>query len=225
MIETFESRIENHQAMVISIASRIHKRLPRFIPYDDVLSCGQIGLAQAARTYVPQPNAQFSTYAYYRIRGAIFDGLSRMNWSTRSEYRRYKAMQMANSVVETNSSNDDCSDPEKNANWFANTVENLSVVYLFSAADTDNPIENQLVGNDDDPGEQAETKELSGLLAAALKTLPREEQRLIQLSYFEGLSLAEAAKKLNKSRSWGSRTHAKILKTLGGQIMGAGVET
>ena len=225
MIETFEERIEKHQPMVISIASNIHKRLPRFISYEDVLSCGQIGLAQAARTYQPQPNAQFSTYAYYRIRGAIFDGLSRMNWTTRAEYRRYKAMKMANSAVESRSTSDDYSDPEKNANWFVDTVENLSTVYLFSAADTENPIENQLVGNDHDPGERAETNELSGLLSEALKTLSSEEQQLIQFTYFENLSLAEAAKKLNKSRSWGSRTHAKILKTLGGQLMGSGIES
>ncbi|MFK7767207.1 MAG: sigma-70 family RNA polymerase sigma factor [Mariniblastus sp.] len=225
MIETFEQRIENHQAMVISIASKIHKRLPRFITYDDVLSCGQIGLAQAARTYQPQPEAKFSTYAYYRIRGAIFDGISRMNWTTRAEYRRYKALQMANSAVEATTTDDDSSDPEKNAGWFVDTVENLSTVYLFSAADTENPIENQLVGNDDDPGERAETRELSEKLMSAIATLSNEEQQLIQLTYFQNLSLAEAAKKLNKSRSWGSRTHAKVLKTLGGQLMGSEVES
>jgi len=128
-------------------------------------------------------------------------------------------------VAEANSDDDDSSDPEKNANWFANTVQNLSVVYLFSAADTENSIENQLVGNDDDPQVEAETKELSELLVEAIATLPEEEKQLIQLSYFEGMSLAEAAKKLNKSRSWGSRTHAKVLKTLGNHLIGSGVET
>jgi RNA polymerase sigma factor for flagellar operon FliA len=225
MIETFESRIEKHQPLVISIANRIHRRLPRFIPYDDVLSCGQIGLAQAARTYQPQPNAKFSTYAYYRITGAIFDGLSRMNWTTRAEYRRYKSMQIANSVLESETANDDSSDPEKNATWFADTVDNLAVVYLFSAADTENPIENRIVGKDDDPGARAETNELSQKLAEAISTLPRDEQQLIRLAYYDGLSLAEAANQMNKSRSWGSRTHAKILKTLGHQIMGSGVKT
>lgn len=211
--------------MVISIAGRIHRRLPRFIPYDDVLSCGQIGLTQAARTYQPQPNAKFSTYAYYRITGAIFDGLSRMNWTTRAEYRRYKSMQMANSVIESETTRrEDCSDPEKNATWFADTVDSLAVVYLFSAADAENPIENQLVGNDDDPGTKAETNELSQKLREAISTLPSDEQNLIRLAYFDGLSLAEAASQLNKSRSWGSRTHAKILKTLGSQIMGSGVK-
>lgn len=225
MIETFESRIEKHQPLVISIANRIHRRLPRFIPYEDVLSCGQIGLTQAARTYQPQPNAKFSTYAYYRITGAIFDGLSRMNWTSRAEYRKYKSQQMANSVVENETTRDDSDDPEKNATWFANTVDNLAVVYLFSAADTENPIENQLEGNDDDPGAQAETNELSLKLKEAISTLPSDEKKLIQLAYFEGHSLAEAASQMNRSRSWGSRTHAKILKTLGGQLMGSDVKT
>lgn len=220
MIESVASLIEKHQAMVISIANRIHKRLPPFIPFEDVLSCGQVGLAQAAQTYQPQPGAQFSTYAYYRITGGIYDGLSRMNWSTRSEYRRYKAMQMANAVVESNSEESPESEGEGNAKWFANTVENLSVVYLFSASDPENPIENQLVAAEQAPDQIAENNELSGKLHGALANLPEEERQLIQLSYFEGLSLAEAASRMNKSRSWGSRTHAKILKTLGGELLG-----
>lgn len=221
-METFESRIEKHQPLVVSIAKQIHKRLPRFITYDDVLAYGQIGLTQASRTYQPQPGTKFSTYAYYRITGAIYDGIARMNWSTRAEYRRYKAMQMANSVQEENASSGSSGgdDPEENARWLSGTIENLAVVYVFSAADTENPIENQLVGNDDNPEEKAETKELCERLSGALGTLDDEEQKLIQLTYYEGMSLAEAAKQLGKSRSWGSRTHAKILKSLGGQLMG-----
>ena len=222
MIESVESLIEQHQPLVVSIASRIHKRLPPFITFDDVLSCGQVGLAQAAQTYQPQPGAKFSTYAYYRISGAIYDGLSRMNWSTRAEYRKYKARQMANEVVESNEEQTDNTNQEQNAKWFVNTVENLSTVYLFSASDPDNPIENQLEADDQGPEQRAENNELSQRLHEALSQLPEEERNLIQLSYFENMSLAEAAKKLNKSRSWGSRTHAKIIKTLGSQLLGTG---
>lgn len=221
MIESVESLVEKHQALVISIANRIHKRLPPFIPFEDVLSCGQVGLAQAAQTYQPQPGAKFSTYAYYRITGGIYDGLSRMNWSTRSEYRKYKAAQMATAVVEqTSAESESDTSSDGNAKWFANTVENLSCVYLFSASDPENPIENQLVAEDHSPDEVAETNELSQKLHSALANLPDEERQLIQLSYFDGMSLAEAAGKLNKSRSWGSRTHAKILKTLGADLLG-----
>lgn len=219
-METFESRIENHQPLVVSLAQQIHKRLPRFITYDDVVSYGQVGLAQASRTYQPQPGTKFSSYAYYRIKGAIYDGIARMNWTTRAEYRKYKAMQMANAAVAANS--DDSTEPsqESDARWFANNVESLAMVYVFSSADSENPFENQLLGDDVAPDEAAENNELSQKLHEAIKNLPDDEKQLVTLTYFEGQSLAEAASQLGKSRSWGSRTHARILKTLGSELLG-----
>jgi len=216
-METFESKIEAHQPLVISLAKQIHKRLPRFITYDDVLSYGQLGLAQAARTYQPQPGTKFSSYAYYRIKGAIYDGIARMNWTTRAEYRKYKAMQMANSAVSENS---DQSDTENDARWFAKNVESLAMVYVFSTADSENPIENQLVGDNITPDEAAENKELCLKLREAIEKLPEEEKQLVTLTYFQGQSLAEASSQLGKSRSWGSRTHARILKILGADLIG-----
>ena len=219
-METFESRIENHQPLVISLAQQIHKRLPRFITYDDVVSYGQVGLAQASRTYQPQPGTKFSSYAYYRIKGAIYDGIARMNWTTRAEYRKYKAMQMANATVAANS--DDSTEPsqESDARWFANNVESLAMVYVFSSADSENPFENQLLGDDVAPDEAAENNELSQKLHEAIKNLPDDEKQLVTLTYFERQSLAEAASQLGKSRSWGSRTHARIRKTLGSELLG-----
>ena len=223
-MDTFKERIEKHQPLVMSIAKQIHKRLPRFITFEDVLSYGQVGLTQASRTYQPRPGTKFSSYAYYRITGAIYDGIARMNWTSRAEYRRYKALREANSVAEANSGGADCDDPEKDAQWFTNTVENLAVVYVFSSADDDNPIENQLVGAHDAPEDIAERNELCGMLHHAIGGLDEDEQQLVQLTYFEGQSLAEAAKSLGRSRSWGSRTHSKILKVLGTELLGEGFE-
>lgn len=224
-MDTFQDKIEKHQPLVISIAKQIHKRLPRFITFDDVLSYGQVGLTQASRTYQPQPGTKFSSYAYYRITGAIYDGIARMNWTSRAEYRRYKALREANAVAEYNSGGADCDDPEKDAKWFSNTVENLAVVYVFSCADDENPIENQLIGNNDAPEDVAERNELCANLHQAIGGLAEDEQQLVQLTYFQGHSLAEAAKILGRSRSWGSRTHAKILKSLGTELLGSGFES
>lgn len=227
MIETIESRIADSQPLLISICKRIHQRLPKFILYEDVMSCGQLGLLQAAQTYIPQPGAKFSTYAYYRISGAVFDGLSRMNWTTRAEYRKYKAAQMANHCldpIDKPLQPAESASSEQDARWFSDSVENLSVVYLFSASDPENPVENQLLSKDDDPGTMAETNELKELLRTAISSLPPDEQKLIRLAYFEDFSLAEAAQQLGKSRSWGSRTHARILSTLKTKLIGSKVE-
>lgn len=219
MIETFEEKIEKNQPLLMSIAKRIHKRLPRFISFEDVFSCGQLGLAQAARTYQPRPNAKFSTFAYYRISGAIYDGLSKMNWTSRAEYKRYKAARLANESLQAGAGNSIPDSPDEYASWLVESVDSLAMIYMFSGSDEENSIENQLVGNDDDPRAVAESKELSELVGKALATLPSEEEQLIRMTYFEGMSLAEAAKRLGKSRSWGSRTHARILKSLSAQLL------
>ena len=219
---TSQELIEEHQPLVISIASRIYKRLPRFISYDDVLSYGQLGLAQAARTYQPSPDAKFATFAYYRISGAIYDGITKMNWSSRTEFRNAKAMQMANDLLEQDNATK-LEDDDSSANWFVDTVESLSTVFLYSSGNPETNMEDHFEGSELSPDQAIETRELTGLLRNALSTLKEESRRLIELSYFEGYSLAEAAKQLGKSRSWGSRTHAEVLKVLSHQLVGAEV--
>ena len=218
MIDDFEKQIMIHQPLVISIAARIHKTLPKFIAYEDVLAYGQMGLTQAANTYESKPGAQFSTFAYYRITGAIYDGIARMNWSTRAQYRHFKSLQMASEVVAEVAERSGCDGFESNADWFVDSVQNLSVVYLFSAATNESPIENQLVGDACDPADIAAGNELGELLLSAIEKLPTVERELICKTYYEGMSLAEASESLGRSRSWGSRTHLKILKTLGQQL-------
>ena len=217
--QTFETRIEKHQPLLISIVNSIHKRLPPFILYDDVLGYGQLGLAQASRTYQPQPKAKFSTYAYYRISGAIYDGIGRMNWSTRAEYRRYRARQQANDYLEETDKKRLENNPEEQAKWLDDSVRSLSTIYMFSGLDNEKPFESQIAGSDNEPAEEAETSELVLLLRLAVKQLPSDERSLIEMVYFEDMPLAEAARKLGKSRSWASRLHARVLKDLGKQLV------
>lgn len=217
--ETFESRIEQHQPLLISIVNSIFKRLPPFILYEDVMGYGQLGLAQASRTYQPHPKAKFATFAYYRISGSIYDGIGRMNWNTRSEYRRYKARQLANDCLEESDSRQTKDNPEKQAKWLDESVRSLATIHIFSGLDPENPFESQIAGSDNKPSEKAETGELVGLLREAMNQLPAVEKELIELVYFGDMPMAEAARKLRKSRSWASRLHARILKDLGKQLV------
>src|SRR5512142_2648950 len=45
---------------------------------DDLIAYGNIGLFEAAERFDPKVNANFLTFAHYRIKGAIFDGLRKM---------------------------------------------------------------------------------------------------------------------------------------------------
>src|SRR5438045_3523425 len=89
--------IEN-QGLVRAQASQIHRGLPRSVDLDDLIAYGQIGLHEAALSYDPERGGKFSTYAYYRIRGVIFDGLAKMAWFNRAKQQRAMYERAANEL-------------------------------------------------------------------------------------------------------------------------------
>jgi RNA polymerase sigma factor for flagellar operon FliA len=137
-----------------------------------------------------------------------------MNWMSRAEYRRQRAAQIANDVLEDGAAADTPKTTEEQARWLFDSVESLTLVHVFSSIDPDAG-ELQIADQKaNDPSNNAEYNELREVLTRALDNLPGIEQRLIKLTYFEDKSVAEASAELGMSRSWGSRTHAKILKKL-----------
>ncbi len=62
-------------SQVYYIASRIRERLPQHVELEDLVNAGVIGLLEASRSFDSSKNAQFKTFAKFRIRGAILDSL------------------------------------------------------------------------------------------------------------------------------------------------------
>ncbi len=208
--------ITQGQALVRSLALRIYRNVPVRVDLEDLIAYGEVGLAEAARDFEPDMGNQFSTYAYYRIRGAIYDGLSKMTWTSRARYRRMRFESMANDVLESERETDDGQprNAEESGRWFARVTEKLAVVYLASDADADNDPTNQI----EDPVASAPLqfihKEASEKLRTLVDKLPYSESNLIRLVYFEGYTLQEAGNRLGFSKSWASRLHARVLEQL-----------
>src|SRR4051812_22091921 len=90
---TPQQLVHSCQGLVRSLAWQIHRKCPAQVELDDLIAYGQVGLAQAANEFDPVRANQFTTYAYYRIRGAILDGLSQLSWFRSYEKRaRYERM-------------------------------------------------------------------------------------------------------------------------------------
>src|SRR3569623_1222324 len=77
-MDATDTLVLQHQDYVRSLARGISKKLPRHVDFEDLVSLGQIGLVTAAKQYEPGRGVAFTTFAYYRIRGSIFDGLRSM---------------------------------------------------------------------------------------------------------------------------------------------------
>jgi RNA polymerase sigma factor for flagellar operon FliA len=65
------------QSKVMFIARRLHERLSSElqIPLDDLAAVGAIGLLEAFDRFEPARGIQFTTFAEYRVRGAMYDAL------------------------------------------------------------------------------------------------------------------------------------------------------
>ena len=206
-----ESRIESCQGLVRSIALAVHQRLAGVHDLEDLIAYGQIGSTQAAGEYDPSRGVQLSTYAYYRIRGAIYDGVAKMGWQRLT--RRDAAW---DEVLADDAENPGNESAPESTNWLEGITERMATASLLSSAS-----ESALDVADDEasqPDVEVCREELRTHLHRLVDQLPEESAQLIRETYFGGLSMEAAASKLGVSKSWASRMHAKALQVLGERL-------
>ena len=212
--------IADGQALVRSLAYRIQRSVPVKVDLEDLIAYGEVGLAESARDFDPSHGTQFSTFAYYRIQGAIYDGLAKMTWTSRSRNKRIRFEQMAQATLENEcqgSMNADST--SQHGAWFAKTTEKLAVVYLASGGtDEESNFAERVVDTAEEAPQMVLHREASNKLKELVSMLPHDEQRLVNIVYFEGQTLQDASSQLGISKSWASRLHARILERLAGQL-------
>src|SRR5437763_9448186 len=93
--EEREQLILEHLPQVRLIARRIHERLPESVSLDDLVSTGVVGLISAIDRFDASHNVKLKTYAEYKIRGAILDGLRGLDWAPRQQRKRSKQIEAA----------------------------------------------------------------------------------------------------------------------------------
>lgn len=74
-----DHRIISYLPLVHKIVGQIAGYLKASVSTEDLVSAGTIGLVKAARDFDESKDAEFKTYAYIRIRGAVIDELR--SWS------------------------------------------------------------------------------------------------------------------------------------------------
>ena len=224
--KTPQELMEDAQGLVISLASNVRRKIPFRVDLDDLIAYGEVGLAEAARDYDPSKGAAFTTFAYYRVRGAIYDGLSKMSWTSRARYRKWRFEQMANEKLAEEAMHSASSDLESEAKWLRDATEQLAVIFLSCQDDGKSGVRESSLEDPTAPSASsiAAQREILGKLRELVNGLPPTEQRLISQVYFEGTTLQEAGNSLGISKSWASRIHAKALENLSRSLRRLGAQ-
>ena len=70
--------LEKYGAYVRSLAAQVRKQFNSQFEMEELVAWGQVGLLEAAERFDARVGANFLTFAHYRIKGAIYDGLRKM---------------------------------------------------------------------------------------------------------------------------------------------------
>jgi len=210
--------ITQYTPYVRSIAGKIKKTLAKEIEFEDLVEYGMIGLLEAAERYDAAMGANFMTFAYYRIRGAIYDGLRGMGWMSRSEYARVRYEEKANTYLAqaTEEASTDPNAPKKTeedkATEVLSTLSNMAAIYITNL--------DGIVGlqvKDDNAVQADETlghEQARVAVTRAVSKLSEQERQLLDMYYYREMSLQEVGEKLGLSKSWTSRLHARVIEKL-----------
>jgi RNA polymerase sigma factor for flagellar operon FliA len=215
------------QGLVRHLAQQVRQRMPSWVEMDDLIGYGQVGLMQAARDFDPARGNKFSTFAFYRIRGAIYEGVNKLMWFRASRNPEAKYGPMADDLLETTAGDQSTGaaggreELATEASWLGRMTASLAMIYLASAGDEGKPLD--LVDSKAAApwSEMADSESRSGL-RTAMEQLPPDAAALIRAVYFEDRTLQEAADRLGISKSWASRMHAKALEQLAQKLGNGG---
>lgn len=201
-----EEWILGNLSLVRHILGRLSARLPPRIDLDNLEAAGTLGLVEAANRFEPSRGVAFRTFAYARIRGAIYDELRRnspfpQDLLERIAIVRKTVQRMPPPIrIEEVAEATGLSEEVVNECFAA-----MRLSRTLSWDDVGEPSKLAESGAADRPDDRLESEERKMLLAEAISTLPEGERLAITLYYLEDLRLKEIGRALHLSESRVSR--------------------
>jgi RNA polymerase sigma factor for flagellar operon FliA len=212
-----ESLATDYMPAVKAMAARLKERLPSSVDFNDLVSIGFEELVKLARRYNSSINDNFWGYAKNRIYGAMLDFLRSLDTVSRGDRKLIKEI---DKIIEKfiNQYGYEPSDEE------IAIILDVNIEKVKKARKADEiysvmPIEDQL-NYYDDISKKVEEEELIEIVKNILKELSEKEQLIIQLYYFEELSLREISEILGVTESRVSQIHKKVIKRIREKLNG-----
>ncbi len=207
--------ILNYKPFLKKIVAGVYSKLPNSIDIMDIENYAYIGLLDAIQKYDLARNIKFETYASYRIKGAIIDGIRKQDWLSRTMRAKCKkSAEMEESLRNGESGPDSrgsrglgsdgnekfvmlsIDDPnfyEKKRKENSNYVESIYDLYAGKNTEFAEHLENKLSLKD------------------ALKKLTPQQKKIVFLYYFKGKTFKEIGKLMNITESRVSQINKNVL--------------
>lgn len=230
--EIREQIILEYASLVKVVAGRLSMYLGYNVEYDDLVGYGIFGLIDAIDKFDAAKDVKFETYASLRIRGSILDQIRKMDWIPRTVRQKQKKLDEAIKNVEMRTgktATDEevaeeigISDGEL-SNWQSQLkITNIVSLNEYVEQGSEPVMDARNNSHFAQPEEKIQENELKEVLGETLELLTVKERSVIELYYYEELTLKEISKILEVSESRVSQLHTKALlkmrKKMGGYL-------
>ena len=222
-----EKTVELKNELVMMYIDQVKSIVLRMMPtyrgyssYDDMLSCGILGLMDAIDKYDTSKNVKFEYYAAMRIKGEIIDNIRKQDWAPSSLRRKIKAISNACDELEHKL----CRTPtdkeiaEHLGMNEGDVQKTLGQSHMFNIVYFEGMTQGDYLWESADPNEPMEEKlenvEMVKTLGQFIESLSEKERTVITLYYYEEMTLKEIANILGVSESRTSQIHSKAVMLL-----------
>jgi len=206
--------VEAHGDIPRRAAAVVYRRVKGHVEYDELVALGNVGLVEAAARFDPDRATSFATFAWYRVHGAIIDGVRKLTSLPVRTWKRLLAMRVANQYLAS------CARVpgahsiagEEALAYLGKAIGAVRTMYMVSLESA-----NDVATNETTDGPLVE-RQVSHRLSDAVQSLPETERALMIKLYWEGKQLTIAGMELGISKSWSSRLHARAIDRLRGVL-------
>jgi RNA polymerase sigma factor for flagellar operon FliA len=228
-VEAKKQLIEQYLPLVDYVTNRMAIGLPKNVIKDDLASNGVMGLIDAIEKFDYCRGLQFETYASWRIRGAIIDGLRQGDWVPRSVREKAKRVEEAYQHLEQQylrsvTDAEISSYLQVSEKEFAGMLQDIAVTTVCSLEDPIREEESEtrmsLLVDDKakNPDHKVHEFYMKESLVKGIERLTEKERTVVSLFYYEELSLSEIAEVMSLSPSRISQLHSKAILRLRGAL-------
>ena len=208
-----ERFVRDHEGLVTHIAKRLRREMDLTLAMEDLKGWGFQGLLEARSRFDASRGVQFSTFSYYRIRGAMIDGIRKTGYVSRRAHELSRLAEAADGIAEQTAEDRAGKSAGQKADVEATVASIDDILARTTAAfviEAVGQAENSAPAID----EALITAEAGARVRKAIEGLPEREAKVIRDFYFKGRVLDEIAADFGVSRSWVSRMHTRGLGLL-----------
>jgi RNA polymerase sigma factor for flagellar operon FliA len=189
-------------------------RIGNSVAFDDYLQYARVGLLEAIDRYDPLREASFATFAGYRIRGAVLNGLEQSTElaAQAAQRRRSRLHERAQSFQPKEGASADTGAAGSQLERFAGMVD-VAVLLAMGYVLEDNGEWNP-AGAAADPYRAVQLERVRTRLNLLVDALPERERYIVRCHYFSHMEFQTIGSLLEVSKGRVSQLHARALQLI-----------